>query len=276
MTASATLEYPTGAELPPGCEAALRHLLVACADTKLMLGYHYGEWTFGTPVLEAAIANCSLAQTELGHVRLLHGILKAHLGEDPDALVERRAAGEFANVNYLDRDLTDWAAVVAATYVVDVTISRVVASMAGSSFLPVRGVTDKMLEEERYHAHHGRGWFRALAARGGDSRGALETAVRQALRSVAEWLGPADDPEDRALVAAGVKARPNRDLLADLAHDLAETGAAAGIAGLGDLTRLPPPDGAWSPVTRRGGGGGPLEEILYHMRGSKNAVFRQE
>ncbi|HEX9581624.1 MAG TPA: Phenylacetic acid catabolic protein [Gemmatimonadales bacterium] len=273
-----TLDYQTGADLPDGSGVALRNLLVACADTKLLLGYHYGEWTFGTPALEAAIANCSLAQTELGHVRLLHGILKAHFGEDPDQLVARRAADRFANVAYLDRDLPDWAAVVAATYVVDLSVTRVLDSMSGSTFLPVRSVMDKMLEEERYHAHHGRGWFRALAGRGGDSLRGLELAVRDALRSVTEWVGPPSEAEDLALVAAGVKARANQDLLADTIREVSQTGAAAGIPGLAEPSTTPGTgrDGTWSAATRRARAGGPLEEILYHMRGSKNAVFRQD
>lgn len=265
-------EFATARDLPENCRLALRNLLVACADTKLLLGYHYGEWTFGTPALEAAIANCSLSQTELGHVRLLHGILKAHFLEDLDALVERRAAGEFANVAYLDRDLPDWAAVVAATYGVDLAVTHVLYAMRSSTFLPVRSVADKMLDEERYHAHHGRGWFRAVAARGGESLRAVEAAVQDALRAVAEWFGPADEAEDGALVAAGIKARSNADLLAQFVREVAQLGSTVGVhLGLDSAEY-----DRWSPRTRRGRAGGPSDEILYHMRGSKNAMFRQE
>ncbi|HWP38526.1 MAG TPA: Phenylacetic acid catabolic protein [Gemmatimonadales bacterium] len=272
VTTTAAREYPSTQGMPEPCVVGLRNLLVACADTKLLLGYHYGEWTFGTPALEAAIANCSLSQTELGHVRLLHGILKAHFQEDPDALVERRAAHEFANVGYLDRDLPDWAAVVAATYGVDLAVTQVLHAMRESSFLPVRSVADKMLEEERFHAHHGRGWFRALAGRGGDSLRAVESAMQVALRSVAEWFGPADEAEDQALVAARIKARSNADLLLDFVRDVAQLGSTVGVhLGL-DSTEY----AGWSPRTRRRSAGGPAEEILYHVRGSKNAVFRQE
>ena len=258
--------------MPKACVAALRNLLVACADTKLLLGYHYGEWTFGTPALEAAIANCSLSQTELGHVRLLHGILKAHLSADPDALVERRSAREFASVAFLDQDLPDWASVVAATYVVDLAVSQVLHSMRESAFLPVRAVTDKMLEEERYHAHHGRGWFRSLALRGGDALHGVEGAMQAALHSVADWFGPPEEPEDQALVSARIKARPNADLLADVVREVAETGSSVGV----HLGLEPPDHHGWTPLTRRARPGGPTDDILYHMRGSKNAMFRQE
>src|SRR3972149_5763036 len=121
----AVREFESLAGMPAEGAEGLHHLLWALADTKLLLGYHYGEWTFGTPALEAAIANCSLPQTALGHVRLLHGILKAHLGADPDGRVERRSAREFASVAFLDQDLPDWASVVAATYVVDLAVSQV-------------------------------------------------------------------------------------------------------------------------------------------------------
>jgi phenylacetate-CoA oxygenase PaaI subunit len=264
--------FATASELPEDCRRALRNLLIACADTKLLLGYHYGEWTFGTPALEAAIANCSLSQTELGHVRLLHGILKVHFGEDPDALVDRRAAGEFANVAFLDRELPDWATVVAATYGVDLAVTQVLHAMRASTFLPVRSVVEKMLEEERYHAHHGRGWFRSVAARGGEPLRAVEAAMQEALRSVAEWFGPAEEAEDHALLATAVKARSNADLLGDFVREVAASGSSVGVhLGLDSLEH-----GAWSPRTRRGRPGGPAEEILYHMRGSKNAMFRQE
>lgn len=263
-------EFSSTRELEATCAAALRKLLIACADTKLLLGYHYGEWTFGTPVLEAAIANCSLSQTELGHVRLLHGVLKAHFGDDPDRLIEGRDAAEFANVGYLDRDLADWAAVVAATLVVDVAVTRVLHAMRDSAFLPVRNVADKMLDEERYHAHHGRGWFRTLWARE-EARPLLSERTETALRSVSEWFGPPDDAEDAALVAAGIKARSNADLSRDLVEDVGRTAAAVGA----ELSAPSAPAfNGWTPRTRRSAAAGPADEILYHVRGSKNAIFK--
>ena len=75
MTKQMTAEFETTEGMSPECAAGLRQVLMGCADSKLLLGFHYGEWTFGTPELEAAVASCSLAQAELGHVRLLHAVL---------------------------------------------------------------------------------------------------------------------------------------------------------------------------------------------------------
>ncbi len=270
MTTQTAREFESTEGMSEACREGLRNLIVACADTKLLLGYHYGEWTFGPPQLEAAIACCSLSQSELGHVRLLHAVLRNHFGDDPDELVERRPAAQFANIAYLDSEIADWAGCVAANYVVDLAVTRVLHAMRDSTFAPLRVNVEKMLDEERYHAHHGQGWFRTLCNKNEASRQAAQGSLQQALLSVAEWFGPMGDEQDEALVAAGVKAKANPALLQDLVNDVAETAAALGV----QLEVETPTFEGWSPSTRRVSATGPDEEILHHLRGSKNAVFK--
>ena len=50
MNTVTTPKHETTNDLDEASKAALHRLLRAIADTKLLLGYHYGEWTFGTPV----------------------------------------------------------------------------------------------------------------------------------------------------------------------------------------------------------------------------------
>jgi 1,2-phenylacetyl-CoA epoxidase catalytic subunit len=253
------------------CAVGLGSLLWALADTKLLLGYHYGEWTFGTPELEAAVANCSLSQSELGHVRLLHAVLKKHWGEDPEPLVERRAADAFANVAYLDAPVKGWPGYVAMNAVVDLAATRVLHALRGSAFKPIRMSLDKMLDEERHHLHHGRGWFRTLGRRGGADAQRLGEVTREALRTVAVWLGPADDVGDRALVDAGVKDTSNEAIFTALTDDLRALAGDAGIAFAAE--RAPTFDG-WDSRTRRMGSAGPVEDIVFHLRGSANEIFK--
>jgi ring-1,2-phenylacetyl-CoA epoxidase subunit PaaC len=252
------------------CALGLRQLLLACADTKLLLGYHYGEWTFGTPELEAAVASCSLAQAELGHVRLLHAVLVKHCAEDPNELVDAREPQAFASVGFLDGPITDWAGFVAANYVVDLAVTRQLHALRDSAFKPIRMSVDKMLDEERYHLHHGRGWFRTLAARD-DQRDLLVRRASEALASVVEWLGPPDDAGDRALVGAGIKAMSNTAVRDAVVRDVTDLAADAGIAL--DVA-LPSAFDGWTPTNRRLGGGGPADEMLFHLRGTKNEVFK--
>jgi len=264
-------QFETGADVPDACRTPLRDLLVACADTKLLLGYHYGEWTFGTPTLEAAVANCSLAQSELGHVRLLHGILKAHYDEDLDRLLEARPAEAFASVGYLDQPLADWPAVVAMNFVVDLAVTRLIDAMRASTFLPVRACAEKLLEEERYHIHHGQGWFRALATSDDGDRNSVSARLAEALAAVRLWLGPESAAADRALVDAGIKAASDVDLARSLFEDVRGVAEPLGVPVV--MPPAPPATG-WVAARRRSGGGGPSEDVLYHLRGTKNAIFK--
>ena len=156
MTTPTIQEFTSTDDMPDVCRTAVGNLLHALSDTKLMMGYHYGEWTFGTPELEAAVANCSLSQSELGHVRLLHAILRKHYDVDTDRYAENRKAAQWANVAYLDNNLSGWPACVAMNYVVDLAMKRLLHTMRNSSFAPIRMSIGKIMDEERYHIHHGR------------------------------------------------------------------------------------------------------------------------
>jgi ring-1,2-phenylacetyl-CoA epoxidase subunit PaaC len=259
-------------EMTAPCRSGLEHLVTALADTKLLMGYHFGEWTFGTPELEAAVASCSLAQSELGHVRLLQAILKRHYHLDPEQLVETRKASEFANVASLDRPVQRWTGLVAMNFIVDLAVTRVLNALRGSAFKPLRMSVDKMIDEERYHIHHGQGWFRTLAARTDGTRETLLERVHEALEAVAVWLGPADDAEDHALIDAGIKTHSNADIWSAFMDDV---GRAAGAAGVQIAVTPPVSFTGWNPATRRLAPGGPDEEILYHLRGSKNEIFKR-
>jgi len=263
------------------CKSALRNLILACADTKLLLGYHYGEWTFGPPALEAAIASCSLGQGELGHVRLLHGIINTHFGDDADELVVTRKSEEFANIAYLDHELKDWSELVAANYVVDMALTTLLYSMKDSCFQPLHMSLEKMIQEEKYHIHHGQGWFRALALKSDAIRKALETSAQKALVTVVEWFGPSDSEEDQVLVQSGIKSDTNETIQQNFLREIGCLAASLKVdlalsKEKNNTWRLKNPLqwNGWNAQTRRIQPSGPDEEILYHLRGSKNRIFK--
>lgn len=282
MTKEAITHQFTSTEgMSSECKIVLRNLLVAIADTKLLLGYHYGEWTFGTPALEAAIACCSLGQAELGHVRLFHGILNSHFGENPEALVESRKPEEFAGISYLNHELKDWSEFVAANYIVDLALTTLLYSMKNSTFQPLHMSLEKMIQEERYHIHHGQGWFRTLAQKSKATKKALEANAQKAVATVVEWFGPPDSVDDQVLVENGIKSDTNDTILN---HFLSEISSFAKSLKV-DLAlsqennnrwRLINPIhwNDWNAQTRRNQPSGPDNEILYHLRGSKNQIFK--
>lgn len=256
---------------------AVRTCLVALSDTKLLLGYHYGEWTFGPPAIEAGIAACSMAQEEYGHARLLNGILKREFELEIDPLADQRPPERFSSIAFLDRPFTSWPELVAANAVVDAALSLEVSAFEDGGFEPLARVASKMLMEEKFHAAHAEGWVRLIESRGGAPRDALQDALRRALRTAAAFFGPPG--HDRALVEAGWKSASDDELrgrLLDRTGRLLADPGAAGLAAAGEGWDLAEPLdwSGWDADRRRLDAGGPRPAILDELRGTKNVAFK--
>jgi hypothetical protein len=100
----------------------------------------------------------------------------------------------------------------------------------------------------------------------------VRAAVERAVATVVEWFGPDAVPTDALLVAAGVKATSDSDLRRALLADVAQ---AAERHGLAIHAPAPPAARAWDPSRRRAGSGAPSDDVLYHLRGTKNEVFKR-
>ncbi|HET9332026.1 MAG TPA: Phenylacetic acid catabolic protein [Gemmatimonadota bacterium] len=258
-------------------EETLRSTLVALSDTKLLLGYHYGEWTFGPPAIEAGIAACSMAQEEFGHTRLLNGILKREFDLEIDPLADVRPPEAIASIAFLDRPLGSWTGLVAANAVVDLALSLALSSFEGGSFQPLARVVPKMLLEERFHAEHAEGWVRLIESRGGEARGALRRALSGALAAVTAFFGPPGHDAD--LVGSGVRTSDDEALCRRLCSRIASLVGDASEVGLvpdGDgWSPAEPADwSGWDPARRRLDSGGPDGAILDELRGTKNVAFK--
>lgn len=258
-------------------EESPRTTLVALSDTKLLLGYHYGEWTFGPPAIEAGIAACSMAQEEFGHTRLLDGILKREFDLEIDPLADDRPPGAIASIAFLDRPLGSWTGLVAANAVVDLALSLVLSSFQGGSFQPLARAVPKMLLEERFHAEHAEGWVHLIESRGGHARDALHDALRRALEAVTAFFGPPG--YDAEMVRSGVRTSDDDSLrrrLCSRIASLVEDPVTVGLARDGD--GWAPAGGVdwsgWDPARRRLDAGGPDAAILDELRGTKNVAFK--
>lgn len=255
----------------------IRSVLVALSDTKLLLGYHYGEWTFGPPAIEAGIAACSMAQEEFGHTRLLNGILKREFGVEIDPLSDDRPPEVFASVAFLDRPLADWGEVVAANAIVDQALSLVLRSFGEGGWEPLARAVPKMLLEEKFHHAHADGWVRLVESGKGAARDSLHASLARAVRDTAAFFGPPG--HDAELVDAGHKAAPDdalRERLLSRTAALLEDPAAAGLAPKGEGWALAEPLSwaGWDPDRRRLDPGGPDRTMLDELRGTKNVAFK--
>ena len=253
-------------ELGPAVEDAVRDLILVLADTKRLLGYRYAEWMLGAPELETAIACSSMAQDEWGHARLLYALMKG-FDEDPEVLEHGREPGAYRNMEILDEPTSTWPDVVALMALADAAVTVQFEALGESSYDPLRQRVEKLVEEERFHAAHGRAWFRRLAGGTEASREALRSAVERVLPVALAWFGP-DSERAEALESAGVVDAAGSTLRARFLDRVSELLALAGVEAPAE-----PDLGGFDEVRRRVGAGGPDEETIRKVRGDRNRAF---
>ncbi len=272
--------FKSASELSEVQRTALRELLLALADTKLFLGFHYGEWTFGTPALEASVAACSMSQDEFGHLRLLHACLSTQFGMNAQELLEQRDLKTFSNVPSLDQALASWSDFVAVNLLTDGAMTVLLSALQRSAFEAVANFMDKMVEEEKHHLRNAQGWTRSLATANAQTKASLEASCARVLRATCEWLGPQTQESASVLTAAGIlntswqQVQQNYlDWIGTFAH---EQNLSIGLEPENNHWQLREAlnFADWNPHTRRCAATHPEEKLLYHLRGSKNAMFK--
>lgn len=198
-----SVTYGAAEQLPEAVRARLASLLWAIADSKQALGFRYAAWAARAPVLEAGVAASAMAQAELGHARVLMMLLRA-FPEVPAEVTDddegRRT--DLHAPSFLDAPLASWPDFIAANLLFDGALSEVLGALRGSSFEPLAGRMEKMLDEERFHAMHARDWLRRLGRQSDAAREAMQRAVETIWDEVLCWFGQAGDLD--ALAEVGV------------------------------------------------------------------------
>jgi len=220
-------------------------LVTALADNKHALGLRYGEWCSSGPTIEAGVAATAMAQDELGHARVLYGLLEELPGA-PHRSEHEWAAEDARAVALLGQSFPSWAHLIVANILLDQALTHVLETALESRYLPLRQRTRKLIEEEQFHAIHGRGWLLALAAEGPSVRRSLEAIIREAWPDTVCWFGPERGGALAPLVAAGV---------------LRDAGEAVRRRFLGRLGPLLRDGGLASPLRADGDGWVPAEPL---------------
>ncbi len=198
--------YERVEELPAALRRPLADWLLALADNKRLLGLRYAEWCTGAPELEADVALSAMAQYELGHARLLHGVLSS-MAEDPRDEARELDPAAWRSLPALDRPAAGWPEVVALNAVLDTLLTVNMRAAAEGNVGALAQRLRKAVSEERYHSLHARAWLRRLGT-------APEAIVKRTSDAVAAlwtqclaWFGPpAEDNALDRLAAAGVLA----------------------------------------------------------------------
>lgn len=270
--------FKSAEDVPEEARGALGDLLLILADNKRLLGMRYADWILGAPALEAGISCSAMAQDEWGHGRIMYAMLR-DFGRDPDELEHERYASQYRNSELLDEPVEGWPGLLALNLLLDAALTVQFEGLRDSRFEPIHYKVSKLLEEERYHFEHARGWTARLGATE-KGRRALREAFEPAWERCLCWFGPDDDPVGTALADAGiVDAGPEA-----LRHRwVARVGPVVEGAGLGLAERDEEVgwrsadavawDDGWRPEARRSGEGGPDPDTLARVRGDRNRAL---
>jgi len=261
--------WKSAADVPESLHEPLGSLLLSLADNKRLLGMRYSEWILGAPTLEAGIACSAMAQDEWGHGRILYAMLK-DFGRDPGALEHEREAEDYLVVELLDAPPEDWPALLALNALLDTALSVQCAALAESRYAPLQFKMGKLLDEERFHFEHARGWTRRLAETDA-GRSALGAAFTAALEPCLRWFGRGEGEVWAALAEDGViDGSPD----VQRARWLERVGPLLGRVGLDIPAATAELDwSGWDGARRRVGAGGPDEQTLARVRGDKNRAM---
>ena len=275
MTDSAPDRFESAEEVPEALREPLADLLLVLADNKRLLGMRYADWILGAPALEAGIACSAMAQDEWGHGRILYAMLR-DFGRDPDRLEHGREPGDYRNSELLDAEPESWPELLALNVLLDTALTVQFEAMRDSRFQPVHHKVSKLLEEERFHFEHGRGWTLRLASteKGRDS---LAEAFPAAWEACLRWFGREEDPGVAALVEHGIVDAGPDELRARWLSRVGPVVREAGLElassdGEGVWSSSVAPDWeGWRPDARRpAGAGGPDTRTIERVRGDKN------
>jgi len=233
--------------LPRECLAPLADLVVALADNKHALGLRYAEWCSSGPTLEAGVAATGMAQDELGHARVLYGLLE-ELPDAPRRSEHEWSAADARTIAFVETPFGSWPRLIVANVTLDRALAAVLETACDSRYLPLRARARKIIEEERYHAIHGQSWLDALGAEGPDVRREMEAALAAVWPDTVCWFGPDRGGVLACLVDAGVL-----DAAGDAVRTrfLAQLTPALDAAGLRAPSRAPLPWGRWDEHARR-------------------------
>ncbi len=269
--------FRTADDVPEELRADLKALLLSLADNKRLLGMRYAEWLLGAPTLEAGIACSAMAQDEWGHSRILYAMLK-DFGEDPVQLEHQREADQYLNSELLDEPPGEWTGLVVLNFLLDAALSVQFDSLKDSRFEPLHYKVRKVLEEERFHFEHGRGWI-ARMAQTTAGREALLEVLTPAWISCLRWFGAPDGELMARLADAGVSdAGPDElrarwlDRVGPIVHE-AGLGLAEQDEGRAWRSTVELDWSDWDGSRRRSGGGSLNAETLAGVRGDKNRAM---
>lgn len=238
----------------------------AIADTKLLLGHRYAQWSLAGPSLEDDIGGASAAQEEIGHVRQLNRVLEAQ-GRDKEWLNGDRDPGEFNNAASLDRIDGRWPAYMATIAPADRAAWYMIDAIDRED---LEGMFTKMGEDEYFHLEYHDARLETLAEEAPD---VLQSTLAESIPHALALIGPeSHDDEEDPVYQSGFTDRPVSEIRDSFAQHYRDLFADTDVSLDGVDWSAPDPD-EWDETRRRIDGGSISDEDATQLSGKKNEMF---
>lgn len=238
----------------------------AIADTKLMLGYRYAQWTLAGPTLEDDIGGASAAQEEFGHVRQLFHRLEGQ-SRSGEWLRGQREPREFANAACLDDIDGDWPTYIGSIAPADRAAWYLLDAIEWDGFA---GLVTKIGEDEYFHLDYHDARLETLTS---EDPGTIQETLERTIPQALAFIGPQSYEEERdPLYSSGFTGTPIavvREAFIEHYRTLFEPTEVS----LENVDWSVPDIDGWDESRRRAGGGGITEADLHRIRGEENALF---
>jgi ring-1,2-phenylacetyl-CoA epoxidase subunit PaaC len=220
-------------DLDPALRDAYGRLLVAMADSELVLGHRHSEWTGFAPAAEEDVAFSSIAQDEMGHAHLYYALVTGASDEGAvDSLALDRGPRSMRHLPLLHAPNGDWFFTIARQFYWEVWETVVLDAALGSALPLLASAAQRILNEEVYHEEHAMQWLTLLSSREPQRR-RLQAALR---RATAIGGNPARRLDGLAEVGAAGKLPPEDDLATRFTTALRERLATGGGWNSPDIT----------------------------------------
>jgi ring-1,2-phenylacetyl-CoA epoxidase subunit PaaC len=187
-------------------ETPLVLLALRRADDALVLGHRLSEWCGHAPVLEEDIALANLALDLIGQARTLYALAAEAegAGHDEDYFAYLRREHDYRNLLLLEQPNGDFAVTIARQFLFSAFIDPWWRATARSTEPRLAAISAKAEKETAYHVRHSAEWLIRL----GDGTEESHRRAQDALEMLWPYTGEMFEPENTALVAAGICVDP--------------------------------------------------------------------
>ena len=191
-----------------GSDAHFQYIL-RLADNALVLGHRLSQWSGRAPTLEEDIALSNVSLDLVGQARALYDLAGniEGAGRGEDALAYLRDAGQFRNVQLVERPNKDFAATMARQLAYSAFAEPLWRALCASQDAELAGIAAKAEKETTYHLRHCSEWVIRLGDGTAESHRRMQDAIDDMWMFTGE-LFEVDDI-DRAAIAAGIGVDPS-------------------------------------------------------------------